>query len=138
MKIRVAHSESIQVSEVHWIKDELDVEINTEFDGQFPEPDIKSSIENNSNKLREQLKEIVQKWHSNGVAQPNYNGQPLTTQTTQPTVIDRSIERLEIIIDDCKTKEELNEIGIKNGATIDKTPSLISLFTKKQQELYKT
>lgn len=136
MKIRVGHSESILVAEGHWVKDVIDVEINTEVDGQFPEyPDFKASLYNNSQILHDQLKEIVKKWHSmenKPTINPNWDH-----NIPKNNVVDRSIERLEILIDDCKTVEEMQKVWKDNKDKIIITTSLNEMYYAKLETLAK-
>ena len=53
------------------------------------------------------------------------------------SVIDRSIERLEILIDDCKTVEELAKVADAHSLKINATPSLSKLTANKLEELSK-
>ena len=67
-----------------------------------------------------------------------YNGTalPETYPKTTP-VIDRSIERLEILIDDCKTKEELLGVYESHNGKIETTPSLQNIYLYKLNSLNK-
>ena len=84
-----------------------------------------------------------QKWHQEGgvgsgqLTGSIYGGSTQFAEAPKPhnSVIDRSIERLEIMIDDCKTKSDLDKIRSGYGIKIASTPSLSELFAKKMEEI---
>lgn len=145
MKIKVEYSESIQVSEGLWRKWDLSVEVDEQVDGHFPEyPNVPESIKNNSQHLKDQIEEHVKRWHkeaqpqtSSDLSFPRTVGGLSNYITPSPSIIDRSIERLEILIDDCKTKSDLYRIEDEYGAKIHSTQSLSTLFKSKLEELSK-
>lgn len=136
MKIRVEYSESIQISEGLWRK----VGLN-------PENEPGESL--TDDELYQYAKKKVQQWHREAApgafvsvnpeyASQLYNGSGIAQQTIQPTIIDRSIERLEILIDDCKTMAELNKVRANNLDKIKSTKSLTDLCEKRFAELINT
>lgn len=137
MKIRVSHSESIQVSDGHWVKDEIDVELNNEFDGQFSETTIDKNIDTYSSHLRKKIVEIVKKWHSEDPFSGNPIAQVSASIPPSPPIIDRSIERLEIMIDDCKTKEELLGVYEQYNGKIETNTVLHDMYCTKLEILNK-
>lgn len=137
MKIRVGHSESILVAEGHWVKDVIDVEINTEVDGQFPEyPDFKASLENNSQILHDQLKEIVKKWHSmenKPTINPNWDHNAPLPETTIDRPLSNTIDALVKDIESCKDITTIDSYRI----LVKSKPELQPAFEKRRAELVK-
>src|ERR1043165_2044151 len=101
MKVSTEYSESIQVAPDVWRKHSI---IIHEEDGETLDPDEMKKLAVN----------YVRKWHEehkpNGAVNPNWDHKPAETK-----VIDRSIERLEILIDDAKTVEELSDVYVRNN-----------------------
>lgn len=129
MKIKVEYSESIQVSEGLWRK--IGIEIENEILANSPG---ESQVED----THKAAKEYVQRWHKE--AQPAGNLYPdgvISALNPHNSVIDRSIERLEILIDDAKTVEELNKVHYDNAEKIHLNESLINCLKNKMEELSK-
>lgn len=127
MKIdRISYSESIEVYAGKWIKVGMEAEL---FDGDIIESSYAS------------LKKLVSDQfatNSTELSFPRKGAGGLENYITpSPSIIDRSIERLEILIDDCKTKSDLYRIEDEYGAKIHSTQSLSTLFKSKLEELSK-
>ena len=135
MKITVEYSESIQIAEGLWRKIGLVIE-----------DDVRGAGISDMEVLHTQAKETVQRWHQEGGVGsgqlPAYSahGETYVSPTAKhvpPPVIDRSIERLEILIDDCKTKEELGEVYRVNWNKIIDNESVKKSYHNKLEELSK-
>lgn len=135
MKISVEYSESIEVAPGLWRK--IGIVINGD---EYPGNTVNHADAQNLHGL---AKEYVQKWHQEGgvgsgqLTGSIYGGSTQFAEAPKPhnSVIDRSIERLEIMIDDCKTKSDLDKIRSGYGIKIASTPSLSELFAKKMEEI---
>lgn len=124
MKIKVEYSESIQVEERVWRKWGCEIE-------------QESDTTETADILKAVINEKVLRWHKE--SQPEMTTKSWLEPILNPhnSVIDRSIERLEILIDDCKTKSDLYRIEDEYGAKIHSTQSLSTLFKSKLEELSK-
>ena len=100
---------------------------------QLTEGDL---VEDAYRKAKSIVNETFHRLYNNvesGFISPDYNGQPIA-QKPHNSVIDRSIERLEIMIDDCKTIDDLVQVSSQNPKIFD-NKTLTDLYAHKVSQI---
>ena len=142
MKIKVEYSESIQITEGLWRKWGIELDMDHETDSLEDNGKI-LSVDETTESLHNAAKTYVQRWHKEDATEqmsPHINStfalSEAVQKNTHNSVIDRSIERLEILIDDCKTTDDLVDL-IQRNPRISNVEALSSQWQKKLEELSK-
>lgn len=129
MKIdRITYSESIEVMEKKWIKTGAEGQLTDDEDPAQAMADLKIFVREAIKKDYEDLQLLKNQWN------PNWDHH---LPSKELPVIDRSIERLEILIDDCKTVEELGKIYAAHYEKLLSNESLSILYNNKFGEINK-